>query len=383
MKKIKLLVVIGTRPEAIKLASIIAVFQQQQSFELKICITGQHQEMLGQMLEFFAIKPDFNLALMKPNQSLSSLTAAAIPEIDIVLQTYQPDWIIVQGDTTTAFICALIAFYHKIQVVHIEAGLRTYNPHSPWPEEINRRLISELAAVHYAPTQSNANNLIAERIPTDKITVTGNTVIDTLMMVVKRINHDSKLKDNLNQQFNYLDPRKRLILVTGHRRENHENGLGQLCQALLKIAERDDVEIIYPVHLNPQVQKIAYPILNNYKNIYLIAPLDYVPFVYLLQRCELVITDSGGVQEEAPSLGKPVLITRNTTERYEGVTAGTAILAGTEMNKIISLTHELLDNPAKYLSMSHAHNPYGDGQASQRIAYDLLQRCVVEHRELV
>ncbi len=275
-------------------------------------------------------------------------------------------------------ICALIAFYHKIQVVHIEAGLRTYNPHSPWPEEINRQLISELAAVHYAPTQSNANNLIAERIPTDKITVTGNTVIDTLMMVVKRINHDSKLKDNLNQQFNYLDPRKRLILVTGHRRENHENGLGQLCQALLKIAERDDVEIIYPVHLNPQVQKIAYPILNNYKNIYLIAPLDYVPFVYLLQRCELVITDSGGVQEEAPSLGKPVLITRNTTERYEGVTAGTAILAGTEMNKIISLTHELLDNPAKYLSMSHAHNPYGDGQASQRIAYDLLQRCVVD-----
>ena len=368
MKK-KVLLVFGTRPEAIKMAPLALQLKQQEgSFETKVCVTGQHRQMLDQVLELFNLTPDFDLNLMKPGQTLSDITSGVLKGLEQVFAEWTPDVVLVHGDTATTFAASLAAYYHKIAVGHVEAGLRTGDIYSPWPEEANRKLTGALTTYHFAPTQSSYNNLIKENIDPKNIAITGNTVIDALLTVKEKVETDRAVIAQFEQQFNFLDSTKKLILVTGHRRENFGQGFLNICTALANIAKQyPDVQIVYPVHLNPNVQKPVNELLSGISNIYLIAPQDYLPFVYLMNRSYLILTDSGGIQEEAPSLGKPVLVMRDTTERPEAVEAGTVKLVGTDAVLIQQSVIELLENTDLYQTMAAAHNPYGDGTASQQI----------------
>lgn len=363
----KALVVFGTRPEAIKMAPVVMRMKEHFGGELRVCVTAQHRQMLDQVLKLFGIVPDYDLNLMKPGQDLTDITANVLTAMRSVLEDYSPDVVLVHGDTTTTFAASLAAYYKKIPVAHVEAGLRTGNPYSPWPEEINRKLTGAIAAFHFAPTVTSRDNLLRESVDAGSIHVTGNTVIDALLEVVKKIDSDHELKAALEQQFSFLNPQKRTILITGHRRENFGKGFEDICQALAKLATRNDVELVYPVHLNPNVQEPVRRILGSLPNVHLIEPLDYLPFIYLMNRSYLVITDSGGIQEEAPSLGKPVLVIRDTTERPEAVEAGTVKLVGTDAVKISREASTLLDDERAYQRMAFSHNPYGDGQAAKRI----------------
>ena len=365
----KILLVFGTRPEAIKMAPLaLKLKEHTQDFEIKVCVTGQHRQMLDQVLELFNLIPDFDLNLMKPGQTLSDITSDVLKGLEQVFAEWTPDIVLVHGDTATTFAASLAAYYHKIAVGHVEAGLRTGDIYSPWPEEANRKLTGSLASYHFAPTQSSYNNLIKENIDPANIQITGNTVIDALLQVKAKVETDQKIIERFEQQFSFLDKSKRLILVTGHRRENFGQGFLNICTALANIAKRySDVQIVYPVHLNPNVQTPVNELLSGINNIFLIAPQDYLPFVYLMNRSYLILTDSGGIQEEAPSLGKPVLVMRDTTERPEAIEAGTVKLVGTDATLIEQSVLELLGNLDLYYAMAESHNPYGDGKASQKI----------------
>ena len=349
------------------MAPVVRALSDAKQWEVKVCVSAQHRQMLDQVLALFGIVPDFDLNLMKPGQDLTDITSNVLIGMREVFDKWEPDLMFVHGDTTTAMAASLAAFYAKIPVAHVEAGLRTSNIYSPWPEEMNRRMVGRVASQHFAPTETARVNLLKEGCTDESIYVTGNTVIDALLEVVEKINTDATLNQQLQERFAYLHEDKRLILVTGHRRENFGQGFEDICKALCEIAERDDVEIVYPVHLNPNVQEPVRRILGDCTGIHLIEPLDYFPFVYLMNRAYILLTDSGGVQEEAPSLGKPVLLMRDTTERPEAVKAGTVKLVGTDVKRIVSATIELLDDSQKYQRMSQAYNPYGDGQAAQRI----------------
>lgn len=368
---IKNLIIFGTRPEAIKMAPLVKEFQKQDKFETKVCVTAQHRQMLDQVLDFFEITPDYDLDIMKPNQNLYTLTSDIILGLKPILEEYQPDYVYVHGDTTTTMAASIAAFYAGAKVCHVEAGLRTHNKLSPFPEEINRQVTGRIADLHFAPTIQSKNNLLQENVQENNIIITGNTVIDAL------IESSEKVKEIENTEIENLkkivDPTKKLILVTGHRRENHGQGFIDICQALKEIATTNkDVQIIYPVHLNPNVKEPVYNILGETHSINLIDPLAYPAFVWLMNQSYLIITDSGGVQEEAPSLGKPVLVMRDTTERPEAVEAGTVILVGTNKELIVKECNDLLNNTNRYQQMSALHNPYGDGKACQRIAKHII-----------
>lgn len=362
----KNLIIFGTRPEAIKMAPLIKELKKHSEFQTKVCVTAQHREMLDQVLDFFDIIPDYDLNLMKTNQNLHSLTADIMTGLKPILEDFKPDYVYVHGDTLTSTVAALAAFYAGAKICHIEAGLRTNNKWSPFPEEMNRQLTGRLADYHFAPTKQSYDNLILENINAENIIITGNTVIDAL------IESAVKVQNLRNQEIDYLktivNKQKKIILVTGHRRENHGQGFINICNALKQIAiENADVQIVYPVHLNPNVKEIVYEVLSEISNIYLIQPLSYPAFVWLMTQSYLIITDSGGIQEEAPSLGKPVLVMRDTTERPEAVAAGTVILVGTDKDIIVKETYRLLFDSILYDSMSKLHNPYGDGNASKKI----------------
>jgi UDP-N-acetylglucosamine 2-epimerase (non-hydrolysing) len=374
IKTIRVLSIFGTRPEAIKMAPLVNALADHPEIESGVCVTAQHREMLDQVLNLFQIKPDYDLNIMRANQDLAHITQAVLLGVTDVLNMFKPDRILVHGDTTTSFAAALAGFYQQIPVDHVEAGLRTGDIYAPFPEEMNRRLADNLCDLHFAPTQGSADNLARENIDKRSIIITGNTVIDALLKVVERVKFEDALRSEMGNYFNFLNPDKKIILVTGHRRENFGSKFEAICNSLLKIAERDDIEIIYPVHMNPNVFEPVNRLLANNPSIHLIEPLDYLPFVYLMYRAHLVITDSGGIQEEAPSLGKPVLVMRDLTERPEAVHAGTVRLVGTNTAKIVSETIKLLDDQAHYDNMSKAHNPYGDGHASQRIIKELLKK---------
>jgi UDP-N-acetylglucosamine 2-epimerase (non-hydrolysing) len=369
-----ILVVFGTRPEAIKMAPVIKELRVQSHNELtiKVCVTAQHRSMLDQVLQLFSIKPDFDLDVMKAGQDLTQITVNVLGGVQRVLDAVNPELVLVHGDTTTTFAASLAAFYKQISVGHVEAGLRTGNIYSPWPEEINRRLTGAIAQWHFAPTGRAKENLIAEAVSEKSIFVTGNTVIDALLDVVGRMRSDAGTLKDLANRFDFLDTNKRMILVTGHRRETFGAGFERMCLALRKIAARRDVQMVYPVHSNPNVCGPARKLLGDVPNIFLLEPLEYLPFVYLMDRSYLIITDSGGIQEEAPSLGKPVLVTRDTTERPEAVEAGTVKLVGTNTARIVEDATTLLDDPDEYEKMARSHNPYGDGKAAKRIANELL-----------
>lgn len=362
----KTLFIFGTRPEAIKLAPLIKEFQNnQEKFTVKVCVTAQHREMLDQVLNFFGISPDYDLNIMKPNQSLFSLTADIIKSLEGVLSHFDPDLIFVQGDTTTAFAGALTGFYKKIKIAHIEAGLRSQNKYSPFPEEVNRILVGHIADYHFAPTEKAKENLIKEGI-NKNIWVVGNTVIDALFLGLKLIKTQGE--EHYYKYFHYVDFSKKIILVTGHRRESFGEPFKKICFALREIANAfQDIEIVYPVHLNPNVRKPVNEILKKHLRIHLIEPLEYPYLIWLMNKSYLVLTDSGGIQEEAPSLGKPVLVMRDVTERTEGIEAGTARLVGTDKEKIVSETVKLLENTQEYNRMAQAVNPYGDGKSSIKI----------------
>jgi len=369
----KILVVFGTRPEAIKMAPLVKALQKCQSnFETKVCVTAQHREMLDQVLELFEITPDYDLDIMKPGQDLYDITANVLLGMKKVLQDFTPHVVLVHGDTTTTATVSLSAFYQQLKVGHVEAGLRTGNLYSPWPEEANRQITGVLASYHFAPTTTSKENLLKENKDPVSITVTGNTVIDALFMALDKIKRSDTLRENIHTSLTksgyHLQESKEIILVTGHRRENHGQGFINICNALKKIAlDNPEFDIVYPVHLNPNVQKPVKEILSGITNVYLIEPLQYEQFIYLMDRSYFIITDSGGVQEEAPSLGKPVLVMRDTTERPEALEAGTIKLVGTDTKKIIHEAQKLIDDHEAYKQMSQAHNPYGDGKASQRI----------------
>ena len=369
---IKVLSVFGTRPEAIKMAPLVNQLKQDAAFDSRVCVTGQHREMLDQVLKLFEIKPEYDLAIMKPGQDLYDVTTSILLNIKPVLREFQPDIVLVHGDTSTTFAAALACYYEKIAVGHVEAGLRTGNIYSPWPEEANRKLTGALTRLHFAPTQTSADNLLAERVAPEHIVITGNTVIDALLQVVAKIEGNAELNQQFAAQFPFVQPERRMILVTGHRRESFGGGFEQICAALADIATSfPDCDIVYPVHLNPNVKEPVYRLLSGVSNVHLIPPQDYLPFVYLMNRSYLVLTDSGGIQEEAPSLGKPVLVMRDTTERPEAVAAGTVKLVGTDKAKIVSEVTKLLIDSSYYESMSFAHNPYGDGNACSRILASL------------
>lgn len=363
----KILTVFGTRPEAIKMAPLVQALNRMPNIESRVCVTAQHREMLDQVLNLFGLVPDYDLNLMSPGQTLTEVTCRVLSSIDPVLKEYSPDRVLVHGDTTTTLATALAAYYCRIPVGHVEAGLRTQNIYSPWPEEVNRKLAGGIADIHFAPTEIARRNLVREGVDESAIHVTGNTVIDALRYVVQKIDLDPEVRGRLDKSFSYLDPSKRLILVTGHRRENFGQGFESICDALNIVSERKDIQIVYPVHLNPNVFKPVHGRLGGRGNIFLIEPLDYLPFVYLMKRSYMVLTDSGGIQEEAPSLGKPVLVMRDTTERPEAVDAGTVKLVGADRQEIVASVALLLDNVDVYTAMASAHNPYGDGEASRRI----------------
>jgi UDP-N-acetylglucosamine 2-epimerase (non-hydrolysing) len=367
----KILFVFGTRPEAIKMAPVIKAFKDEKIFDTKVCVTAQHRQMLDQVLDIFDIRPDYDLNIMERGQDLFDITANVLFGMKNVFSEYSPDLVLVHGDTSTTCATSIAAFYQKIKVGHVEAGLRTGNIYSPWPEEVNRQISGVIANYHFAPTTTSMENLLKENKNKENIVVTGNTVIDALFLVLDKIEKDKKLKNKIlksfSDQYKFNDDKK-IILVTGHRRENFGEGFTNICEALKKIADKNhDVDIVYPVHLNPNVQKPVKNILSNSKNIYLIDPLSYENFIYLMSKSYFIITDSGGVQEEAPSLGKPVLVLRNTTERPEAVDAGTVKLVGTNFEAIVNESQKFLDDRKEYKKMSKAHNPYGDGSASKRI----------------
>lgn len=378
---LKVMTIFGTRPEAVKLAPVIKKLEEyKEDFESIICVTAQHRQMLDQVLELFDIKPHYDLNIMKPNQSLFELTSNVLLNIQPILEKEKPDIILVQGDTTTVFVASLAAFYLKIKIGHVEAGLRTFNKYSPFPEEINRKITTCMADLHFAPTQTSKDNLLKENTEEKDIFITGNTVIDALFLTIEKLKNDelnntfSEKVKGISELINKIDPKsdKKVILLTGHRRENFGQGFENICHGVKEIANNTDVEIIYPVHLNPNVREPVMRIIGGIKNIHLIEPLDYEPFVYLMSKSHIILTDSGGVQEEAPSLGKPVLVMRDTTERPEAVIAGTVKLVGTDKDLLVKETNKLLHDKNAYDSMSMAHNPYGDGKASQRIIDALL-----------
>ena len=364
----KVLTVFGTRPEAIKMAPLVHALAADSRFDAKVCVTAQHREMLDQVLGLFEITPDYDLNIMKPGQSLNDVTTAILTGMKPVLDEFKPDVVLVHGDTATTFATALAAYYQQIPVGHVEAGLRTGNIYSPWPEEANRKLTGAITRYHFAPTDTSKANLLAENVAVDQISVTGNTVIDALFWVRDKINSNTELNHELASHYPMLDASKQMVLVTGHRRESFGGGFERICEALRRIAvEHPDCQIIYPVHLNPNVQEPVNRLHTGVYNIPLIAPQDYLPFVYLITQATLILTDSGGIQEEAPSLGKPVLVMRETTERPEAVQAGTVKLVGTDVDRIFNEVNSLLTDTAAYQHMSQAHNPYGDGHACQRI----------------
>lgn len=366
MDRIKVLVVLGTRPEAIKMAPLVRKLKDDDSFDALLCVTAQHRQMLDQVLELFGLKPDYDLDLMKPGQDLTDITSRVLYGLKDILKQEKPQIVLVHGDTTTTMAASLAAYYEQIAVGHVEAGLRTGNIYSPWPEEMNRRLTGGISAHHFAPTETAKQNLLAENIPQDKILVTGNTVIDALLESKKLAGQPEREK-LFSSQLPKLDSDKKLILVTGHRRESFGEGFERICEALAQLSRRGDVEIIYPLHLNPNVREPVNRWLGSADNIHLIEPLDYLPFVYLMSKAYIILTDSGGIQEEAPSLGKPVLVMRDTTERPEAVDAGTVRLVGTDIDRIVDESSRLLDSETAYSEMSFAHNPYGDGLACERV----------------
>lgn len=364
----KVLSVFGTRPEAIKMAPVVLGLEADPRFTGRVCVTGQHREMLDQVTQLFGIERHHDLKIMRPGQGLTQVTTAILNGMQDVLATEKPDVVLVHGDTSTTLAATLAAFYAQIPVGHVEAGLRTGNMYSPWPEEGNRKLTGALASLHFAPTRTSQEALMREGVSEDTIHVTGNTVVDALLDVIGRIEATPQLKLGFEREFAFLDPSRRMILVTGHRRESFGGGFERICAALAQLSDRfADVDIVYPVHLNPQVQEPVKRILGERTNIHLIAPQDYLPFVYLMNRSEIILTDSGGIQEEAPSLGKPVLVMRDTTERPEAVDAGTVKLVGTDTDKIVAEADRLLTDQDAYKLMSFAHNPYGDGRATARI----------------
>jgi len=370
---IKVLTIFGTRPEAIKMAPLVHALAKDSRFEAKVCATAQHREMLDQVLALFEITPDYDLDLMKAGQTLNEVTARILLELKAVLQEFKPDVVLVHGDTATTFAASLAAYYEQIAVGHVEAGLRTGNIYSPWPEEGNRKLTGALTKYHFAPTETSQQNLLKENFSPENIFVTGNTVIDALLMIKNKIDHNSDLNVEFSAQFPMLDENKKLILVTGHRRESFGDGFERICEALAITAKRyPNAQILYPMHLNPNVREPVNRILNGIDNIFLIEPQQYLPFIYLMTRAHIILTDSGGIQEEAPSLGKPVLVMRDTTERPEAVEAGTVKLVGTNVEVMTAAINELMDNEDAYKAMSFAHNPYGDGKACARIIDALI-----------
>lgn len=369
MERKKVLIVFGTRPEAIKMAPLVHVLGSDERFDTKTCVTGQHREMLDQVLELFQIEPEYDLNIMQPGQSLGQVTSRILLGLDEVLSSFEPDVVLVHGDTATTFAASLASYYKQIPVGHVEAGLRTGNIYSPWPEEANRKLTGCLTQFHFAPTDASKNNLLGEGYSEDHISVTGNTVIDALLMIKSKLEENVQLSESLAEAFPMLESAKKLVLVTGHRRESFGGGFERICKALQVVAmKHPDCQIVYPVHLNPQVQEPVNRLLSGVDNIYLIEPQQYLPFVYLMTRAHVILTDSGGIQEEAPSLGKPVLVMRDTTERPEAVEAGTVKLVGTDVDVISSNLDVLLTDQNEYQKMSMAHNPYGDGKACKRIA---------------
>lgn len=370
----KILTVFGTRPEAIKMAPLVKALEKE-AWDSRVCVTAQHREMLGQVLDLFQITPDYDLDIMKQRQDLYDVTTAILNKIKDVLRTFKPDIVLVHGDTTTTFVISLAAFYEQIPIGHVEAGLRTGNLYSPWPEEANRKLTGALATIHFAPTERSQQNLLREGADPVSIQVTGNTVIDALQWVVDKLEKSNEELVKLENQFKFLNKKSRMILVTGHRRESFGGGFESICKALKEIAIKfPESQIVYPVHLNPNVSEPVRRLLANIENIYLIEPLDYLPFVYMMSKAYLILTDSGGIQEEAPYLGKPVLVMRDTTERPEGIEAGIVKLVGTNKDIIVAAIDELMNNREKYLSMSKAINPYGDGLACKRIISALKQQ---------
>lgn len=365
----KILLIFGTRPEAIKMAPLYHQLNNSNLFETKICVTGQHRDMLDQVLILFDLKPDFDLNIMKSGQDLTDVTIKILDGLKKLFNNYQPDIVLVHGDTTTTFATSLACYYKKIKVGHVEAGLRTGDLYSPWPEEGNRKLTGIIADFHFAPTEQSKKNLLLENVSQDKIFVTGNTVIDSLFLILNKINSNVFLQSELEQKFSFIDFSKKIILITGHRRENFGEGFENICNSISVLAQSNkDVQFIYPMHLNPNVREPVNRLLSNKENIFLIEPLEYLPFLYLMNKSYLILTDSGGIQEEAPSLGKPVLVMRDTTERPEAVEAGTVILVGTNKENIIYYVNLLLKDIKLYEKMSETHNPYGDGSACVQIA---------------
>ena len=374
----KILLVFGTRPEAIKMAPLVKALQKDtEHFETRVCVTAQHRQMLDQVLEVFGVTPEYDLNIMAPNQDLYDITAKVLLGLREVLKDFRPDTVLVHGDTTTSMAASLAAFYMQIPVGHVEAGLRTYNMLSPWPEEMNRQVTDRICTYYFAPTEQSKVNLLQENIDAKKIFITGNTVIDALLMAIDIISTTAGVKEKMAkelQEKGYTVGDREYILVTGHRRENFGDGFLHICKAIKELAAlHPEMDIVYPVHLNPNVQKPVYELLSGLSNVYLISPLDYLPFIYAMQHSTLLLTDSGGVQEEAPSLGKPVLVMRDTTERPEAVEAGTVKLVGTNAEAIVSNVTALLLDKEMYKRMSETHNPYGDGQACERIIAAL--RC--------
>lgn len=369
----KILLIFGTRPEAIKMAPLVKVLKLNSEIETRICVTAQHREMLDQVLKLFEINPDYDLNLMTEGQTLNDVTSKIILELKPILNNFKPELILVHGDTATTFASSLAAYYERIKIGHVEAGLRTGDIYSPWPEEANRKLTAALATYHFAPTETSQKNLVREGYLKESIYVTGNTVIDALLIASEKIDKDFELNSHLSEMFEFIDPDKKTILVTGHRRENFGDGFERICIALKNIANKNkNIQIVYPVHLNPSVQKPVKKILSGVGNIYLIEPQEYLPFVFLMKKSHIILTDSGGIQEEAPSLGKPVLVMRDTTERPEAIEAGTVRLVGTDIKQIENNVQELLDDQNSYEKMSFAHNPYGDGRACNRIVDVIL-----------
>lgn len=365
LKKKKVLFVFGTRPEAIKMAPVIDNFKKDDLFTVINCSTGQHKEMLDQVIDFFKIDIDYDLSLMTKNQSIAELSSRILNSFTTILEKEKPDFIFVHGDTTTTAFASIAAYYQKIKICHIEAGLRTFDKYSPFPEEINRALTSKLADLHFCPTLKSQQNLINENISSKSIFITGNTVVDSLLYARKEVQNFEN--DIISALKNKIDFNRKVILVTGHRRENFGKGLENICKALIEIGENEDVEIIYPVHLNPNVKLIVEKMLSNYKNIHLVKPMDYLTFVWTMSKSNIILTDSGGIQEEAPSFGIPVLVMRNTTERPEGIEAKTSLLVGTDIHKIVNTTKKLINNDSFYNEISNNINPYGDGKASLKI----------------
>ena len=368
----KVLVVFGTRPEAIKMFPLIKEIQKYKNINLKVCVTGQHREMLDQMLDIFDIEPNFDLNIMKKNKNLSDTTTKFLDGMNAIFAVWLPVWVVVHGDTTTTLSASLAAFYKKIKIAHVEAGLRTGDIYSPWPEEVNRKFTDIVSSLHFAPTKNSKSNLLKEGINEKSIIITGNTVIDALLQSIELIKDNQNLKVSIEKKFHFLDKNKKLLLVTCHRRENFDTGHKNVCQALLDLANEENVQIVYPVHPNPNISRETFKILDKKQNIYLIDPQEYLPFIYLMNSSYLMLTDSGGIQEEAPSLGKPVLVLRDKSERPEVVESGNAVVVGTDRNNIIKKTKELLSSETKYKLMSIKENPYGNGDAAIKIVEALL-----------